>query len=185
MDAVFDAAIALFIRAFALAVGLVLLVAAFHKLRGWAEFRVAVANYRLLPDALVVPVAVALPALEAMAGVGLLVDGLRVAGAALAITAVGSATAAVAINVSRGRTDVDCGCGGIEGHQRLSWGLVARNALLLAGLVASTLAGPAQPLTPVAYTTLAAAALALVALYAAASELLANRSLLVDLTSRS
>ncbi|HEX6137478.1 MAG TPA: MauE/DoxX family redox-associated membrane protein [Casimicrobiaceae bacterium] len=185
MNSLVDASMALFAHALALAIGVVLLGAVVHKLRGWSAFRAAVADYRLLPDALVAPAAVALCALEAIAGIALLVDGLRIVGASLAIAAIGVATAAVTINVLRGRTDVDCGCGGIEGRQPLSWGLVARNGALLVALAAIAFVPPANSTGFVAYATLAAATLALATLYGAASQLLANRSHVADLASRS
>jgi len=184
MDAALDASIALLARAAALTVGLVLLAGAAHKARDWTVFRGAVENYDLLPAALVAPVAVALPALEAAAGVALLIEPLRGAGAALGLVAIGTATFAIAINVVRGRTAIDCGCGGLDGRQRLSWGLVARNGTLIAVLVAGADVSPPRAGDVAAYATLAATTLLLVALYATASQLLANRPLLAELRSR-
>jgi hypothetical protein len=181
---VFGAMVALAMRALALAAGLVLITAALQKARDWPAFRDAVANYRLLADPLGPVVAVALPALEALAGAALLVDDLRVAGASLAIAVIGVATAAVAINVSRGRTDIDCGCGGAEGRQRLSWGLVARNVVLIAVLAAGALIPAPRMGSGVAAATLVAATLAFVALFVVASQLLANRPFLLELQSR-
>ena len=88
MDAALDAAMALLLRASALAIGIVLLAAAFHKLRGWMAFRASVEGYRLLPDAAAAVVAALLPVLEALAGVALIVDGLRIAGAWLAFATI-------------------------------------------------------------------------------------------------
>jgi hypothetical protein len=179
MNAALATAMALFLRASALAIGIVLLAAAFHKLRAWGAFRASVEGYRLLPDAPAVAVAALLPVLEALAGVALIVDGLRIAGAWLGFATIGVATAAVAINVVRGRTTIACGCGGLDGEQRLSWPLVARNGILLALLAAG--ASVALPPAGVAtQATLAMAALALVALYAAASQLLANQPRLAE-----
>jgi methylamine utilization protein MauE len=184
MDAALGTSIALLARAAALGVGLVLLAAAWHKARDWAAFRGAVENYDLLPAVLVVPVAVALPAFEAAAGVALLTEPLRAAGAALGVVAIGTATAAVAISVVRGRTAIDCGCGGLEGRQRPSWALAARNGVLIAVLVVGT-AVPLPDAADVAvYAALAATTLLLVALYATASQLVANRPLLAELRSR-
>ena len=184
MDSALDAATDLLLRASGLAIGIVLLAAAFHKLRGFAAFRASVEGYRLLPDAPAAVVAAVLPVLEALAGVALIVDGLRVAGAWLAFATIGVATAAVAINVARGRTTIACGCGGLDGEQRLSWALVARNAVLLAVLAAGTF-GTWAPAGVAAQATLAAAALALVALYAVASQLLANQPRLAELVRTS
>ena len=184
MDAALGASIALLARAAALATGLVLLTAAAYKARDWTAFRGAVEDYDLLPASLVAPVAVALAAVEAAAGIALLVEPLRDVGVALGLVAFGTATFAIAINVVRGRTAIDCGCGGLEGRQRLSWGLVARNGTLMAALVAGTDVMPPHASDIAAYATLAAATLLFVALYTTASQLLANHSLLAELRSR-
>jgi hypothetical protein len=185
MDAAIHASLALLLRAAGMATGLVLLAAAFYKVRDWPAFRGALANYELLPPIAVVPFAAALPVAEAIAGVALLDASLRIAGAWLAVAALGVSTAGVAINVARGRTAIDCGCGGLDGQQRLSWALVARNAVLLAALAAGTEVATPASATLVTDATLVFATLALVALYAAASQLLANRPLLAKLASRS
>ncbi len=175
---------ALTLRASALAAGVVLTFGALAKLRDWPAFREAVAAYRLLPDPLVPMVSLALPMLEALAGAALHVDDLRVVGACVAIAVVGVATTAVAINVRRGRTDIDCGCGGVEGKQRLSWGLVARNGVLIAVLAAATLVPGPAVVNVVAAATLAAATLAFVVLFVTASQLVANGPLLRGLRNR-
>ena len=51
---------------------LIFFSAAAGKMRNWPTFRGVVANYRLLPEFLVAPVAYLLPPLEAAIGVGLL-----------------------------------------------------------------------------------------------------------------
>lgn len=182
--AIVDASAALMLRAFALAAALVLVAAALQKLRDWQSFRAAVANYRLLPEALVVPVALGVPAGEMLAGVALAVEPLRIFGALLATAVIGASTAAVAINMLRGRSHIDCGCGGIEGRQTLSWALVMRNVVLVVVLVAGAVVTPPLPAGMPAHATLAAATLACLALYAAASQLIANRPLLAELIER-
>jgi hypothetical protein len=124
-------------------VGLVFLTAAWGKLRHRLEFQGVVANYRLLPDALVVPFAMALPPLEAAVGV-LLPTGL----AAPWIEAVAAALLllfafAMAVNIRRGRSDIDCGCFQSALKQTLGWSLVARNAVL--ALAAGAAALPEGP----------------------------------------
>jgi hypothetical protein len=181
-----DAALLAFVmRALALAIGLVLVAGAVEKLRDLGGFRAAVAEYRLLPQALTGAFALALPLAEALAGVALLVEPARLAGAWLGAGVVAIATLGVAINVMRGRVDIDCGCGGVEGRQRLSWALVARNGVLCALLAASAQVAAPAPRGLVAGTTLVVAAVAFFALFAAASQLAANRPLLRELAGRS
>jgi Methylamine utilisation protein MauE len=111
-------------------VALVYLAAAAGKMRHWAVFQGVVANYRLLPDFLVAPVAYGLPPFEALLGVTLLFSVLSpwaelVAAALLLLFA-----AAMGINLLRGRRDIDCGCFQGALRQTLSWVLVIRNAVM-------------------------------------------------------
>lgn len=167
--------------ALARGVSLVLLVGAVQKMRDWNGFRTALAAYRLLPEALAMPAALALPVLEVIAGVALFSVPFRVPGAVLALAVLLAVTAAVAINIARGRIDIDCGCGGIEGRQRLSWGLVVRNAVLMAAVALGAQAPTARELGLIDHGTIVLASLALYGLYASASQLLANRPRLMDL----
>ena len=171
-------------QALGAAAALVLLVGAVHKFRAWDAFRAAVAAYRLLPETLVTPAALALPALELIAGGALLAGPLRSAGSLLALVLLATITAAVAINLVRGRADIDCGCGGAEGRQRLSWGLVVRNAALMGAVAIGVQEGSPRTLGLLDHTTIVFASLALYALYACVSQLLANRPGLRDLGSR-
>ena len=119
-------------------IALVLLIAGILKLGKPNEFVEAVRNYELLPKSIAAFAGRLLPVIELLAGIGLL-SGILVLWSAL--TAVGLFVLfglAVAINLLRGRRDISCGCFGRRQDERLSWGLVARNALL-AGLAAAIL----------------------------------------------
>lgn len=159
------------------ALSVLLLVGAWSKLRDLGLFRANVENYQLLPEALVAPAALGLALWEAAAGLAVLLAPtspltLAAAGALLLLV-----TGAVAINVARGRTHIDCGCAGLSGHsgeQQLSWALVVRNALLLAALVIATSAHAERTLVWVDYLSVAGATLALLGLYVAAGQLLVN-----------
>lgn len=147
----------------------------FGKLRGFGSFRSVVADYRLLPPTSVLPVAVAIPTVEGgLAALWLaapwLSDVAAMAGAATA-TLMLVYSAAVAVNLLRGRAWIDCGCGGGE---QLSWVLVGRN--LVFATVALTPLAITEPSPPtaldfaVSVPLLAFAAL----LYFAFNALLAN-----------
>ncbi len=155
-------------------VALVLAAGAWQKLRDPLAFELAVEAYELLPAALVRPLARLLPLLEGAGAVLLVIGPTRAVGAALALAVLALVTGAVAVNLLRGRTDVGCGCGGLEDEQPLSWVLVARNALL-AGLALAA-AGTAAPrsLAGLDYLTIAAGALALYGIYVVANQLIAN-----------
>jgi uncharacterized membrane protein YphA (DoxX/SURF4 family) len=109
-------------------------VAAIGKLRDTAAFTQAVAAYRLLPASAVAPIAKALPYLELLVAAAWLIPLARpLAALASALLLVVFATA-IAVNLTRGRSHIDCGCN-VRQKQRLSWWLVFRNlALTILGL---------------------------------------------------
>jgi len=89
---------------------LVLAAAALPKFKKMDEFVGIVANYRLLPDALVTPFAKGLPVVEVVIALALLLPPLHAfAGMASAVLFIMFAVA-LAVNLGRGRTHIDCGC---------------------------------------------------------------------------
>ena len=120
---------------------LVFAVGAIGKFRHSVEFRGVIANYRLLPDALVLPVAGVLPAIEALLGAWL-ISGVATAWSAAAAAALLLIFAgAMAVNLRRGRRHIDCGCFQTTMRQNLSWPLVIRNLVLAIAVGASTASG--------------------------------------------
>lgn len=126
------------------ALALLFASAARHKLADRAAFRRALAAYRLLPPALVATAAVVIPAAEIALAASLLAPApaATVGGVGVVALLAGYA-AAIAINLVRGRTAIDCGCGGPDARQPIGWWLVVRNAGLAAA-AAATLA-PTAP----------------------------------------
>ena len=104
--------------------------AAWSKLRDLAVFRGVLSAYRLLPPPLVAPMAVLLPAGEAGVAILLLIPPTQFAGASLAAVLMMGFASAIALNVTRGRITIDCGCGGRRGRQHLSFRLACRNLVL-------------------------------------------------------
>lgn len=119
-------------------------IAGVSKLRALDTFAGVVYNFRLLPQALVDPVARALPFLEVAVAVALLLPITRDFAAWCAAILLAIFTLAVVINLIRGRREIDCGCFSSELAQRISGWLVLRNialasmALWLAGGTADT-----------------------------------------------
>ncbi len=115
-------------------VALVFLTGALGKIRHRLAFQGVVANYRLLPDIAVPAFARLLPLVETAVAAALLIAppiGPEVSAASLLIVF----AAAMAINIRRGRSHIDCGCFQSALKQTLSITLVVRNmglALLLA-----------------------------------------------------
>lgn len=156
------------------ALALVLFGAAWHK---WAEpnaFLMALSAYRLLPSSLLEGAARALPVMEAAAGIGVLVPATRTPALVAAAGLFLLYAAAMAVNLARGRSYIDCGCGGAA--HPLSWSLVARN-----GVLASAALAVSGPTTERGFgwldgITLVAGVLAFYAAYLMADELLRQSS---------
>ncbi|HEY0267506.1 MAG TPA: MauE/DoxX family redox-associated membrane protein [Rhizomicrobium sp.] len=125
--------------------GLVFATAAAGKMRHWRFLEGVIANYRLLPGALVRPVAMALPPVELALGAALLLGvaarEAAMAGALLLLLF----AAAMAVNIARGRSHIDCGCHRSVLRQTLSRALVGRNIALAAMLLPSLRVGAAGP----------------------------------------
>jgi Methylamine utilisation protein MauE len=137
MDAMGHDLLAIVAVAGRVCVGLVFVLAAAQKASHWRILSGVIANYRLLPRAMVVPAVALLPPLEMIVGV-LLLCAVAMPGILLAaITLLAVFAVAMAINLRRGRSDIDCGCGQSFLKQTLSWTLVARNAVLAALLLPS------------------------------------------------
>lgn len=168
------------VRTLGAAVAVVLLAAAWPKLRDREVFAATVDNYRLLPPAFVPAAASVLPIAEIAAALALLYAPTRLWGAAGAAALILLFAAAIAVNVVRGRVDFDCGCGGGD-HPRLSWALVARNAIVAGAALAAFFEGPSRPFEAVDALTVAGGTAALVALYHFSNLLLANAPRLAGL----
>jgi hypothetical protein len=119
-------------------VALVLLSAAAGKMRHWIALQGVIANYRLVPDALVKPITYLLPPAEALLAIWLVSGWAASSAAAAAAGLLCLFAVAMAVNLGRGRRDIDCGCFQIALRQTLSWPLVWRNLCLALGLVLST-----------------------------------------------
>ncbi|TCO69566.1 methylamine utilization protein MauE [Rhodovulum euryhalinum] len=111
--------------------------AAWHKAWDFWAFTGFVADYRLLPARAVVPAAGAILLIETLVVLAMLVPGARVPGLVTGAVMVAAYGAAIAANLARGHTRIECGCGGAP--QPLGPALVVRNA----GLAALMLAGGA------------------------------------------
>lgn len=160
-------------RALGAALSVVLLAGAWQKLREPEVFAAALDNYRLLPDALVPIVARLLPLVELAAGLLLLFPATVVYGGMLSLALLQLVTAAVIANLMRGHTDIDCGCGGLS-QQPLSWGLVGRNAVLVAMAILAMHDDAGRDFVWIDYLTLLGVVLAVLGLYVSANQIMAN-----------
>jgi hypothetical protein len=153
---------------------LVWAAAAAHKLRDLHAFRVALGDYQLVPWALTGAAAPALVAAELAAAVLLLSPAARPWGFAASAALLALYSAAIAVNLLRGRRDIDCGCFGPALHAGLGGGLLARNAALLAAAAAGLAPVSPRALGALDAATIAAALAFLGFAHAAATRLLAR-----------
>lgn len=169
----------LVLRLTAFALGALLLGAAWHKARQGPRFEAILADYQVLPVAVIWVTARLIPALEALLGLAWL--------AGWALPLVASVTAGlfavyglgIAINLLRGRLHIDCGCG-LGGPTRkggtLSWLLVARNGLLIAVSLLAWIPPAQRQLGGVDWLTTVAGLVTAALLFGAISQLVTNRA---------
>lgn len=111
--------------------------AGWSKLRSLEAFEGVVYNFRILPERAARPFARLLPVAELAVAAGLVLPATRASAAAGAIALLAVFCIAIAVNMGRGRREIDCGCFSSTLKQHLSIGLILRNVLLagLAGLL--------------------------------------------------
>ncbi len=146
--------------------------AALHKLRDLRRFEEIFAAYGLLPAGL--PVARAVPILEALVAGGLLLDASRPAAAAAGIVLLLAYAAAITANLLRGRRDLACGCGGPDDRRPIAGWMVWRNILIAASLATVLLPSSARALEPTDLFTIGSGTAACALVYLCLDRLLSN-----------
>src|SRR5439155_1412646 len=101
------------------------------------------------------------------------VPGARVAGLLAAASLLVVYGAAIAVNLARGRWDIDCGCAGPADRRPITGWLVARNAVLAAAALAGLAPVHPRALLRVDAVTVAGATAALAACYASLDRVIA------------
>jgi Methylamine utilisation protein MauE len=149
--------------------------AAWHKLRAPGEFAAVLEAYALLPRSAAPAVARLLPLAELAVAVGLVVPGSSQAAALVASALLLLYALAMAINLARGRHELDCGCLGPYRRRRVSWWMVGRNGVLAATAALAALPRVPRPWSTIDAWTIAAGAIVAAVLYAAIDRLLAER----------
>lgn len=145
---------------------LVFASAAWHKVTQFRGFQSTLDDYRLLPSWLVTPVAAGLAVAELSIASALLLPGHRAA----ALTALGLIilySAAMVINLARGRLAIDCGCFGPTARAPLSRSLLVRNVFLAVAAGAVSLPLSPRPLVWMDAFTIAMVVFATVTLWTA------------------
>lgn len=156
-----------------LTIAVIFALAAYHVMREWTEFGGIVEQYRIIPRRLARLTARILPPLEWLAAVALVLPNTSRVGAVLGLCLMALFTAAIVVNLARGRVAIDCGCGGASG-QKLSSGLVVRNLLVAFGLIVAWAAPPQRIVDGTTMIGVIGASIALTTLYFAANQLMTN-----------
>lgn len=124
-----------------LLLGVLLLSVGVGKLAHPRQFQQGIQNYQVIPSmlekklALTALLSFGIPLAELLAGLGLISGFWLVPAIVLGLALFVVFSAAITINLVRGRRDLSCHCGGVVGTHLISWWLVGRNSLLVAGLV--------------------------------------------------
>lgn len=168
----------------AVAFCLLLIAAGLHKLADRLRFQGILAAYEIVPAPLLVPLSLLIPVSEILLGLGWAL-GWRMELIAMATASLLAAYAlGMGINLMRGRTYIDCGCGLASakihskdnGVQQLSVWLVYRNLLLIVLALTAGAGVSARNFGVLDYFSLLAAMLALTFIYAAFHQLLVNHN---------
>jgi uncharacterized membrane protein YphA (DoxX/SURF4 family) len=144
------------------------------KFRDLALFEASVSNYRLLPPWMERPFAYLVPAVESTCAAGVLISAARAESATALAFLVGLFTAAIGINLARGRTNIDCGCFGPALRQELSGWLLLRNACLIVLALTAAMPEGARPLQRLDGVTIASSAATLTIVYMSANYAIGN-----------
>jgi hypothetical protein len=154
-----------------IALALLFASAAWHKWRGLAQFREILGAYRLVPAPLLGLVGVAVPACESAIALLLPVTATRSSAAGAGAVLLLTYAAAMAINLRRGRRDLDCGCTGPAERRPIAAWMVGRNVLFAALLLLGSGPWPGRALTAIDLLSIGGGLVVVVLLYAALDRL--------------
>jgi len=124
--------------------------AALHKLRLREQWPELLRQYRVLPEGTAGIAAVLLPLAEGLTAALLLWPRGRTAGALVAAALLLAYAGALALNLRRGRSHIDCGCFGSHTRAGIAPWMVGRNCVL-ALLALALLLPTGRVLAPVEY----------------------------------
>ena len=163
----------------AIGFGLMLLLAAVHKLSEISRFEAVLADYRVLPAAAVPWAAVMLPAVEAGLGLAWLFLPAAIVAAVATVGLLTLYTLGIVVNLRRGRIHISCGCGlgnAAGTADSLSWSLVARNVVLIGVALVAMFPVAAREMGLLDFVSIAGAIVTIVLLFAASNQLIRNRA---------
>lgn len=167
-------------------VALLFLSAGAQKLRGLARFTEVFTAYRVLPEMLARRLAWLIPCLELGVAAALLCEPSRGVAVLSAIAVLIAYASGLAVNLLRGRHDLDCGCGRARDRRAIAAWMVWRNLFLAAALGIAALPWSPRPFNLGDLPTVLGGLIVGATLYAAIDRLLgevAPKALLLKSTS--
>ena len=155
----------------ALGCALLLARAAAHKLEQRRELVAIVANYRIVPAGWAAIAAIVVVLCEMASALLLLSPETRAFGAIMAASLFMTYAAAIALNLKRGRTHIDCGCVGPSQRRPIGAWMVWRNGVLTIAAALSAMSIAARTLSTSDVLTICGGVAVLALLYAAFDQL--------------
>lgn len=133
------------------------------------------AAYQMVPAAWGRMISRLVPILEIAVAVGLAVNVFRPYAAGFGILMLAGYAAAIAVNLRRGRRDLDCGCGGPGDRRPISAWMIGRNAVVALAAAAAVFATwSARPLRATDGMTIAFGLLTVALVYLCIDQLFGN-----------
>lgn len=123
-DPVFSWAASIFLVA-------IFLQAGWQKLTMPLHYQTVIENYAILPEAIVPPATFIIGLLELLAALAVFVPATHQVALLLLGSLLLGYMLVMALNIARGRADIDCGCAGPAHQQTISTALLWRNLLLM------------------------------------------------------
>ncbi len=154
------------------ALALLFASAAWHKARSVSEFTAVFVAYRVLPAAVSGRIAWAVPMLELAIAAALPWEPSRRAAAVAGIVLLIAYAGGIALNLARGRRDLDCGCAGAGNRRSIAGWMVWRNLLLAACLGVAAMPWSPRTLDAIDVLTIAGGLAVAVLLYLTLDRLL-------------
>jgi Methylamine utilisation protein MauE len=155
-------------------IALLFAIAARHKLQSLALFAEVFAAYRVLPGNAARRLAWVIPCAELTIAAALAWPASRGWAVFAAMSLLAAFACGLALNLARGRRDLDCGCTVMGNRRSIGAWMVWRNAVLVVALGAAALPWAARPLGAVDLLTIAGGVAASAMLYLAVDRLLGD-----------
>ncbi|NKB34424.1 MAG: hypothetical protein GKR91_15135 [Pseudomonadales bacterium] len=163
---------------------LLFIVAGLHKLGNRLRFQGIIEAYQVVPKSWVPLLVIKIGVIETALGIAWLI-GNSVLVPLLSAVLLSSYILAISLNLYRGRTYIDCGCGFSAfagkkeidaGIQQLSFGLVLRNYLLIALALIAVLPSTGRVLGTIDFFGITVGLISLLLIYSAVNQLLSNHN---------